>query len=107
MYCPKCRSEYRPGFYHCPDCDEALVYELADEQAGTSAPLSSVGIFSTLNSGEVILIQSLLEAEGIAFNFKGDLFLGSGVFVTPSVLFVPDQDKLRVVEILRDNGLVD
>jgi hypothetical protein len=29
MYCPQCKSEYRPGFTHCADCDVDLVQELA------------------------------------------------------------------------------
>jgi hypothetical protein len=28
MFCPKCKTEYRPGFTHCPDCDVDLVSEL-------------------------------------------------------------------------------
>jgi hypothetical protein len=28
MFCPKCKSEYRPGFTHCVDCDVDLVSEL-------------------------------------------------------------------------------
>jgi len=106
MFCPQCKSEYRPGFYHCPDCDEALVYEIAEEQPEDREPLVHVGIFSTVNSGEVLLIQSLLEAEGIFHKFEGELFLGGGVFVTPSVLMVSEQDKPRALEILKDNGLV-
>jgi hypothetical protein len=28
MYCPQCKSEYRPGFTRCSDCDVDLVWEL-------------------------------------------------------------------------------
>ena len=31
MYCPSCRTEYRPGFAICADCDVALVEELSEE----------------------------------------------------------------------------
>lgn len=106
MYCPKCRSEYRPGFYHCPDCDEALVYELAEESAGDPGLVAPVAVFSTQNPGEVLLIQSILDADGIPYYFKGELFLGSGMYVTPSILIISEQDESRALEILKDNGLV-
>ena len=28
MFCPECRTEYRPGFKRCPDCEVDLVSEL-------------------------------------------------------------------------------
>lgn len=31
MYCPSCRTEYRPGFAVCADCNVALVEELPEE----------------------------------------------------------------------------
>ncbi len=34
MFCPKCRTEYRKGFYTCSDCDVALVAELSPMHDG-------------------------------------------------------------------------
>jgi hypothetical protein len=31
MFCPKCRVEYREGFYECSDCHVPLVEVLRDE----------------------------------------------------------------------------
>ena len=28
MFCPRCRAEYRAGFYRCSDCDIELVEQL-------------------------------------------------------------------------------
>jgi hypothetical protein len=33
MYCPSCRTEYRPGFTVCADCNVPLVPELPDEDS--------------------------------------------------------------------------
>jgi hypothetical protein len=32
MFCPECKSEYRPGFTHCSDCDVDLVAECPKAQ---------------------------------------------------------------------------
>lgn len=31
MFCPKCRYEYEPHIFECPDCGEKLVVALPDE----------------------------------------------------------------------------
>lgn len=30
MFCPECRTEYRPGFTRCSDCDVDLVHEIPE-----------------------------------------------------------------------------
>ena len=37
MFCPQCRTEYRPGFTHCTDCDVDLVAELPKKESPDSA----------------------------------------------------------------------
>ena len=41
MYCPNCKTEYRPGFTRCSDCDVDLVWELP--KRGLVAPLDEWG----------------------------------------------------------------
>lgn len=108
MYCPQCRSEYRRGFEQCADCNVPLVYELSKEQsheslAGPDADL--VSVFSTYNPAEVMMVKSLLDAEDIVYNFQGELFKGSGVFIVPAMLFVTRAEAQNVVEILKDHDI--
>ncbi len=43
MFCPECRTEYRPGFTHCTDCDVDLVAKLPTPEPDIdSAELSHV-----------------------------------------------------------------
>lgn len=36
MFCPECRTENRPGFTHCTDCDVELVTELPKPEPDTN-----------------------------------------------------------------------
>jgi hypothetical protein len=46
MFCPNCKTEYRPGFTECSDCRVALVEHLppADPSDGESPPTRSDGL---------------------------------------------------------------
>jgi hypothetical protein len=113
LFCPSCKAEYRPGFTECSDCGVGLVYELSEEQPPREksrtvnhAPEADlVAIYSTYNPADVMMIKSLLDAEGIVHNFQGEMFKASGVFMAPAMLFVPRQDTQRVVDLIRDHGL--
>ena len=113
LYCPSCRAEYRPGFTQCADCSVDLVYELPEEQPRENRPFSTdhdpnadlVAVYSTYKPTDVMLIKSLLNAEEIIYNFQGEHFKGSGVFVVPAMLFVTKADAERVTEMLKDHGL--
>ena len=77
-YCPRCHSEYRPGFEICTDCGVDLV----DELPPSPAPLGDTGdvdvealqswvgsdpiaIYTTLNEVEAHLVRSALVAADI------------------------------------------
>jgi len=72
MYCPNCRSEYRPGFTRCKDCDVALVVELPLEE--TLEFVDLVEVLSTGDPGQVSVIKSILEAEEIPYLAQGENF---------------------------------
>ena len=108
MFCPNCKAEYRPGFTECADCGVPLVYELPEEEA--LSPIQDrdadlVAVYSTYNPTDVMMVKSLLDAEEIVYNFQGELFKGSGVFIVPAMLFVTKADAQRVIETLRDHGI--
>lgn len=73
MFCPECRSEYRPGFTHCPTCNVDLVPQLQDPPA--ELPLEETDlrtVFVTLNSSEASLVKSLLEGSGLSVALLDD-----------------------------------
>jgi len=72
MYCPNCRSEYRPGFTRCKDCEVALVVELPVEETPEFVDL--VEVLSTGDPGQVSVIKSILEAEEIPYLAQGENF---------------------------------
>lgn len=72
MYCPKCRSEYRPGFTWCNDCDVALIVELPPEEAAAFVDL--VEVLTMADAGQIPLIKSILEAEEIPYLAQGENF---------------------------------
>ena len=72
MFCPNCRSEYRPGFTRCNGCDVALVDELAAEAQPEFVEL--VEVLSIADAGQIPLIKSILEAEEIPYLAQGENF---------------------------------
>ncbi|MSP39824.1 MAG: DUF2007 domain-containing protein [Deltaproteobacteria bacterium] len=72
MYCPNCRSEYRPGFTRCHDCDVALIVELPVEAKPEFVDL--VEVLSTADAGQISIIKSILEAEDIPYLAQGENF---------------------------------
>ena len=66
MYCPRCRTEYRPGFARCSDCSVDLVHELPAEELEEeqSAPLwPEAKSLSELWRGEDTVLHGQLLAE--------------------------------------------
>jgi len=66
MFCPKCRAEYREGFFECSDCQIPLVHQLPDEQQG-DANLELVTVLETKDPGVLTIAKSLLVEAEIEF----------------------------------------
>lgn len=104
MFCPKCRTEYREGFYVCVDCNSNLVDELPPEEKREI--IDYVEVMGTYNVTDIALIKSLLDAENITYYFKNEYFMYVRPLVEPATLMVKRDEADKVKEILRDLNLV-
>ncbi|HUJ69996.1 MAG TPA: DUF2007 domain-containing protein, partial [Syntrophorhabdales bacterium] len=107
MFCPQCKAEYRPGFTTCADCGVPLVEELPPEQVEEEPANTGhstldgdlVRILDTFNPGDVALIKSILEGEGIPYAFEGEH--SQYVYGTvPFRLMVPSEHAAEAREVL-------
>lgn len=110
MYCPQCRSEYRPGIKDCVDCEIPLVDVLPPEPDHTTE-VRYVRILSTYNAADVAIVKSILDDAEIDYYFANEGFNVVSPLIQPEVLYVKrDQEEdareaLRGVD-LRYMGLV-
>lgn len=105
MFCPKCKSEYKEGFYKCADCGVYLVSELPQTAARESGD-KFVQVFSTYNQGEIAFIKSVLDVEDITYFFQGEgsaMMVGAGAYAR---LLVKAEEAERAREILKDLGFI-
>lgn len=100
MFCPKCRAEYREGFFTCSDCN----IKLADELPPLPEPefVEYKEILATYNPADVVFLKSLLESEGIQYFFKGEHFLYMRPLADPVRLMVRQDQVEETVELVKD-----
>ncbi len=104
MFCPQCKTEYRPGFTRCADCGSELVDSLpeeaeeVEEREGDNAKL--VPILETFDRSDISSIRMVLDAEGIEYFLQGEALWGFR-HVDPVVLLVREEDAARVREALK------
>lgn len=63
MFCPKCGSEYRPGFFECSECNVRLTKESPSKS--DHGNLDIVTVLKTGDSFLVNLAKTLLDDSGI------------------------------------------
>jgi len=105
MFCPKCKSEYREGFYKCADCDVSLVSELPQVSADESGD-EFLQVFSTYSQGEIAFIKSVLDGEDITYFFQGEsstMLIAAGAYAR---LLVKADEADRAREILQELGFL-
>src|SRR5262245_55106001 len=75
MFCPRCRTEYRPGFAKCADCGSKLVLVLASpspqgESSKTRPQPGEPDVVVILRSGDpfvVMTVKSVLDEGGLPY----------------------------------------
>ena len=101
MFCPKCGNEYREEIYMCSECGVSLVPELPpDPRNGSLESAEFEEILLTPSSGDMALIKSLLDSEGILYYFRGEFFTSVHPLAQPARLMVRTDQAEEVKEIL-------
>ncbi len=103
MFCPNCRTEYQPGATTCADCSVPLVPELP--AAVADELIEAEEILATYNVGDILMIRSLLDANGIPYLLHGETFAVIDPLIQPARLLVPPAWAARVRELLQDLDL--
>ena len=107
MFCPKCKSEYREGFYKCADCGADLVDQLPSEPEDEVSYVDLVEVYSTYQQGDIAFIKSVFDGEGINYFFSGEsttMMIGAGAYAR---LMVKADEAPRAKEILQDLGFLE
>jgi DNA-directed RNA polymerase subunit RPC12/RpoP len=101
MFCSKCGKEYEEDIYVCAECGVSLVPELLPNPTNESLELAEFEeILFTPTPGEMAVIKSLLDSEGIAYYFRGEFFTSMHPHAQPARLMVRTDQAEEVKEIL-------
>jgi len=106
MFCPRCHTEYMEDVTVCSDCGTDLVPCLIEDTE--PEPLEWVDfeeVLTTFNAGDIALLKSILDGEGIDYYFQGEAFNYVEPIVQPARLMVPKNQVLRAKEALRELDL--
>ncbi len=102
MFCPKCGREYKTDIYVFSECGMSLLPELRTDPTNESRKLVEFEeILFTPNPGNMALIKSLLDSQGIEYHLRGEFFSSEYRFVQPARLMVRTDQAEEVEEILK------
>ena len=111
MFCPKCKKKFRWMLFTCPDCGVPLIDEVAKPHRAAEPRevkyVNFVPLYSPQNESESLLLESILDSEGINYFVRNDNF-GSlevgpriGLF-NAKMIEVQDDQYGRANELLSD-----
>jgi hypothetical protein len=103
MFCPKCKAEYREGFYVCADCNVDLVEEVPPEPVPEYLEYEQV--LATYNAADIAIIKSLLDTYGIMYYFHGEHFTYVRPLADPARLMVNKDEVGLTRDLLRHLNL--
>lgn len=77
---------------------------LSPEKAIKQAAKEFIVVLTTLNQSEMIAAKSILESEGIPFQFSGGELNAIGLLSAPARIRVPIQQKEKALSLLKQFG---
>jgi len=103
MFCPTCKTEYRPNFTTCADCGVELVTELPQTPLEPELiPADWQYLLTASNDMEAAMIESFLDGERIPVFKKNANLRGIGIGIDFNIeIFVPASCLERSHEILQ------
>jgi hypothetical protein len=116
MICPNCKAEYREGFTRCNDCDVYLVNSLPEiKETSVEEPqvtkedinedLTFVPVLSTFNLGDIALLKSIMDDQGIEYFLQGENTSYIRAYMDPTILMVREDQVEITKELLKDFDL--
>ena len=106
MFCPQCRAEYRAGFVICAHCRKKLVRRLPPLETEPAPEYVAFSpLLATYNPGDIALVKSLLDGEGIVYFFQGEHFTYMRPLADPARLMVRTDQLPAAADILKDLDL--
>lgn len=108
-FCPACRSEYRPGFDRCADCDVALIPTLpADPPPPSSAAAGRRRpVFSCTDLPQALVLHSLLLDSGFDAVLENEhsarFGIGLSTSAVPIVISVAEEEAGQAEVVLREH----
>ena len=105
--CPECSSELEINFeeriekkFHCPVCECFL--DFSSEPPKVIDPEKYEHVLTTLNQGDLAVIQSVFDAKKIQYFIYGENFLSVDPLIQGARIHVLEEHVERAKELLKD-----